>query len=220
MSVSVYSSGDNHPPPCWASRGFHRSSLQVVAMQSHLNKQSSPSVWTAGDLPCSRGRPKPRSSCSVCATADAAQVYVHSDSGWHLCTFSSLSQVGCRLDGLVKVMCSLSFFFPGFLCPKLSPFLSRLILLCSTRLLYYLPVYLPTVHLTGCIHENNLRVNSLERTSSVHLARWPDDSVKRVLCNSELELCELWVTQYLLSPVFHRWGVRDILNPLVLYFCG
>lgn len=77
MSVSVYSSGDNHPPPCWASRGFHRSSLQVVAMQSHLNKQSSPSVWTAGDLPCSRGRPKPRSSCSVCATADTAQVYVH-----------------------------------------------------------------------------------------------------------------------------------------------
>lgn len=61
MSVRVYSSGDppSPPSPSWASRGFHRSRSQVVAMQSHLNKQCSPSVWTAGDLPGSEEEPVP-----------------------------------------------------------------------------------------------------------------------------------------------------------------
>lgn len=47
------------PPPCWACGGFHRSGSQVVAMRSHLNKQSSPSVWTAGDPPGSEEDPGP-----------------------------------------------------------------------------------------------------------------------------------------------------------------
>lgn len=50
MSAGIYSSGDAPTqPPRWASGGFHRRGSQVVAMRSHLNKHSSPSVWTAGD---------------------------------------------------------------------------------------------------------------------------------------------------------------------------